>query len=199
MAKSQKTSRGYSTRSVETREEKERFLIVCEGEKTEPNYFRSFRVPKVVLDVEGTGFSTTSVVEEAMRLREEGEYDQTWCVFDKDSFEPQDFNQAIKIAKKENIGIAYSNESFELWYLLHFHYYDTGITRKQYIKKLSKLLKAPYVKNSNEMFEKLYAQQATAMAHASRLLSEYSGQNPASENPSTTVHLLVAELNRFAV
>jgi hypothetical protein len=31
------------------------FLIVCEGEKTEPLYFSSFRVPKKVFDVVGLG------------------------------------------------------------------------------------------------------------------------------------------------
>ena len=43
---------GYTKRSVGTRETVQRFLVVCEGEKTEPNYFRSFRVPKNVVTFE---------------------------------------------------------------------------------------------------------------------------------------------------
>ena len=33
----------YGNRSVPERDEYERFLIVCEGEKTEPNYFLILR------------------------------------------------------------------------------------------------------------------------------------------------------------
>jgi len=33
---------------------RQRFLIVCEGEKTEPGYFRSFQVPGVVVDIHST-------------------------------------------------------------------------------------------------------------------------------------------------
>ena len=43
------------------------FLIVCEGEKTEPNYFRSFPVNKnlIRLDIKGEGKNTKSLVEKA--------------------------------------------------------------------------------------------------------------------------------------
>lgn len=52
------------------------FLIVCEGEKSEPNYFESFKnnLPKGVLNVcafkiVGTGHNTVSLVNKAMTLR----------------------------------------------------------------------------------------------------------------------------------
>jgi hypothetical protein len=35
--------RGYADRRVKTRELRQRFLIVCEGEKTEPRHFESFQ------------------------------------------------------------------------------------------------------------------------------------------------------------
>jgi hypothetical protein len=35
--------RGYADRRVKTRELRQRFLIVCEGGKTEPRYFESFQ------------------------------------------------------------------------------------------------------------------------------------------------------------
>ncbi len=57
--------RGYSDRKIETRELIERFLIVCEGEKTEPNYFNAFRVPKDVIDVRGLRFNPSKLVEKA--------------------------------------------------------------------------------------------------------------------------------------
>jgi len=45
------------------------FLIVCEGEKTEPYYFSSFRVSKDVFDVLGIGANTESLVRKAIKLR----------------------------------------------------------------------------------------------------------------------------------
>ncbi|OHD19758.1 MAG: hypothetical protein A2Y38_12070 [Spirochaetes bacterium GWB1_59_5] len=52
-----------------------RILIVCEGEKTEPNYFRSFSAnPEVFedIDIHGTGYNTGSLIREAIRLRDRG-------------------------------------------------------------------------------------------------------------------------------
>ena len=49
-----------------------RFLIVCEGEKTEPNYFRKFpKNPEVYdsIDIRGTGYNTVSLINEAIRLK----------------------------------------------------------------------------------------------------------------------------------
>ncbi|MDH6057593.1 AAA family ATPase [Umezakia ovalisporum] len=42
---------------VGTRKLRKKFLIVCEGKETEPNYFKSFPVPKDVIDVQGFGFN----------------------------------------------------------------------------------------------------------------------------------------------
>lgn len=190
--------RSYSARNVETRIPSERFLIVCEGTKTEPNYFGSFRVPKDVINVEGLADNTDRIVEEAIRLSADGEYDQVWCVFDRDSFPKKNFNNAFFIAQKNRIKIAYSNEAFELWYLLHFHYYDNAMSRKQYSRLLADNLGSPYKKNSKEMYEILETRQHVAIKNANRLLATYgSGIDPESNNPSTTVHLLVLQLNRF--
>src|SRR5688572_11689147 len=117
----------YSKRKVNVRETIPRFLIVCEGERTEPNYFLSFRVPRDVIQVEihGTGYNTVSLVRKAIELKAKGEYDQAWCVFDRDSFSVESFNAAIKLAKQHRIKVAYSNEAFELWYLLHFDFLNT--------------------------------------------------------------------------
>jgi hypothetical protein len=49
-----------------------RILIVCEGEKTEPNYFRKFPAnPEVYdgIDVYGTGYNTVSLINEAIRIK----------------------------------------------------------------------------------------------------------------------------------
>jgi len=187
---------------VEIREPKNRFLIVCEGEKTEPNYFRRFRVPREVVEIRihGTGYNTMSLVTEALQLREKlgytGEDDQVWCVFDRDNFRKQQFNDAIQMAQSSRLKVAYSNEAFELWYLLHFDYCDTALHRKQYIVKLSERMGRPYQKNDDEMYDRLIHTQETAILHARRLHGEQTDRAPADANPSTTVYLLVEELRK---
>ena len=117
-------------------------------------------------------------------------------MFDRDDFYST-FNAAIFKAKSLGFRVAYSNEAFELWYLLHFIYFDSRITRQDYIRKLNEYLSDGYQKNSTAMYDFLLPRQDEAVKRASRLLENYSGQNPNSENPSTTVHLLVEELNKF--
>lgn len=194
---SRKQYRGYSQRRVETRDPIERFLIVCEGEKTEPNYFRSFRVPKDVIDIYGLGDNTINLVNKAIELKKDDDYDQIWCVFDRNSFPAQNFNAALTVATNNNIKVAYSNEAFELWYLLHFNYYDTAMPREDYKKKLSEQLGHNYEKNSEKIYEELENKKHAAIKNAKKLLEQYSPPNPERDNPSTTVHLLVEQLNRF--
>lgn len=199
MSKTKPYSRGYSPRKVDTREVRQRFLIVCEGEKTEPNYFRSFRVPKNVaeIDVKGVGENPSKLVNSAKDLKEQEDYDQVWCVFDRDSWTPEDFNNAIKNGENQGFKVAYSNEAFELWYVLHFEFLNTGIPRSDYLQKLSLLLNQRYQKNSEKIYDELLDKQPTAIRNAINLLNQYDPHIPARDNPSTTVHLLVQELNRF--
>jgi hypothetical protein len=182
---------------VGTRELVERFLIVCEGEKTEPSYFGAFRVPKYVATVRGVGANTLSLVNHAIELSREDEYDQTWCVLDRDSFPPDQFNAALELASKHEIRVAYSNEAFEIWYLLHFSYCDAALARSEYARRLTKLLGRRYQKNCETIYEELLPRQEDAIRNARQLLHRYSPCRPETDNPSTTVHLLVQELNRF--
>ena len=173
------------------------FLIVCEGQKTEPLYFDSFKIKSANVKVIGMGANTISLVEETIKLKEGKDFNQVWCVFDRDSFKAGNFYTAIQLADKHGIEVAYSNEAFELWYLLHFHYLDTGIDRQQYKKKLDGLLGREYKKNDPNMYKLLQSKQKTVIANAKRLLGSYTSGNPEHNKPSTTVHLLVEELNKF--
>lgn len=187
----------YRQRDVDTREIRQRFLIVCEGGKTEPNYFIKFRTNKTVINIEGLGCNTISLVTKAIELMKNDDYNQVWCVFDRDIFPPEIFNAAFELASRNGIKIAYSNESFELWYFLHFDYLDTALTRDDYCKRLNKYLGRKYEKNDENMYEVLLAYQPDAIRNAKILLKQYNPSNPVKDNPSTTVHLLVEELNRF--
>ncbi|AVH65065.1 abortive phage infection protein RloB [Nostoc sp. 'Peltigera membranacea cyanobiont' N6] len=201
MSKRKINSSGYLPRKVNTREIRQRFLIVCEGAKIEPNYFRSFRVPKNVaeIDVQGLGENPSKLVQSAKELKKQGEYDRVWCVFDRDSWTTEDFNNAIKNAKDQGFEVAYSNESFELWYILHFEYLNSGIPRSDYLRKLTSLFGRTYQKNSETIYDELFEKQSIAIKNAENLLKQYNPQIPAKDNPSTTVHLLVKELNKFIV
>lgn len=197
-------------RALEARAERERILIVCEGEKTEPNYFAAFKteLPKHVVELEicGEGFNTLSLVERTQELRDKrasGDYpfDQVWVVFDRDSFQPHDFDNAIHKATTDNIECAWSNEAFELWYILHFEYRTTGMSRDEYKGKLTGLLGQEYRKNATDMYRQLAAKgkQKQAIAWARQLHEELEAAGtPASRgNPCTTVYKLVETLNRF--
>lgn len=66
-------------------------LIVCEGTKTEPNYFEAFAEKQqgvIVYDIEvkGLGRGTKDVVEKAIDLKNKNNYDRVWAVFDRDEF-----------------------------------------------------------------------------------------------------------------
>lgn len=208
-----KSSRGYSDRKINTRETIPKFLIVCEGEKTEPNYFRKFPVPtrpKVIdVDIRGVGRTTLSLVEEALRLKEElglkidrdGYKDQIWCVFDRDfkqeNFNAQNYNEAVARARSQRFGVAYSNDAFELWYILHFEYYESETHRQEYKRILDVRLGHRYEKNSETMYDELKDKQSIAIKYAKRILESYDSSMTGTHNPSTTVHLLVEELNKF--
>ncbi len=192
------SARGYLERVVDTREPRQRFLIVCEGKRTEPNYFRGFR-EGVYADVKGIGENTVDLVRRAIELCAGDDYDQVWCVFDRNDFPPERFNAACVLAKQEGIRVAYSNRAFELWYLLHFDYVCTAMSRDDYERKLCVLLGHEYTKNSRIMYQELEHRQVTAIKHAQQLLGQYSPRNPERDDPSTTVHVLVEELRRSVV
>ena len=190
-----------------------RILIVCEGEKTEPNYFKAFNTianGSFVYDVEAKGFglNTIGVVNKAINLRDRSQipYDAVWAVFDKDSFAANDFDSAIAIAEENNIGVAWSNEAFELWYLLHFQYRNTTMTRGDYKSAISSAVnasakwreKAQYVykKNNPDNYNIMttYGSQEDAIRNAETLINLFTDTAYHKHNPCTTVHKLVLQL-----
>lgn len=201
MAKRSRTkekTQSYANRNIDAREPLPSFLIICEGKKTEPNYFNSFRI--LTLSVEefnviGLGDNTLSLVEKAKDRKENANYDYVWCVFDRDSFPPNQFNAAITSAYSHGMYVAYSNEAFELWYLLHFHFYSNSMSRTSYKRLLTRLLKYKYEKNSTTIYKELRDKQRDAIRNAKNLLNKYDPNRPEPDNPSTTVHLLVQCLN----
>lgn len=187
-------------RKENTKDLKRKILIVCEGERTEPSYFKSFRAHKDC-HVVGSGSNTVSVVNKAIQEMQKDDYSETWCVFDRDSFPKNRVLQALQLAGQHNIKCAFSNESFELWYVLHFEYLDTQITRADYCKKLSTSLGFKYEKNDRGIYTKLLEKQADAISRAKKLERNMLPANAckASSYPYTTVYKLVERLNRLAL
>jgi len=120
-------------RKKETRDTKDKILIVCEGEKTEPNYFKAlkqkFRTQAIDIEIDGNSDpAPINVVEHSIKKAKKEEnggdrYDIVYCVFDKDKHE--NFNRALdKIPKDKKHGAKFyaiiSVPCFEFWLLLHF-------------------------------------------------------------------------------
>jgi hypothetical protein len=187
------------------REVKQSFLIVCEGEKTEPDYFKAFRMTAATVKAVGEAMNTMTLVNKAISIREADKakkryYDQCWVVFDKDDFPAKDFNQAIQYAEKNGFQVAYSNQAFEYWFLLHFNLYQGPIHRNQYKDMLERLIGMSYNKAEGSgavMYNLLLARQEQAIKNSETVLAEIAHGNPAEEESSTTVHKLVKELNKY--
>ena len=211
-------NREEQKRKRDTRAKRKYYLIVCEGAKTEPNYFEGLKqdLPKGVLtayqiDIEGAGRNTQSLIDEALRLKDVYEQessrpvDKLWAVFDRDSFAANDFNNAIIRCQTSipAIGCAWSNEAFELWYLLHFHYYNNAMSREEYQDRIEENLRPligkeyNYQKNSAGMYLLLkeHGSMDNAIRNAKRLEENFTGrQDYANQNPCTMVYKLVKEL-----
>ncbi len=185
-----------------------RILIVCEGEKTEPNYFRSFgRINRggVVYEIECEGgkINTIQVVKKAIALREKAiredkPYDSVWAVFDKDNFPVRDFNTAIHKAEKNGVHCAWSNEAFELWYIFHFTNRKTSMPRKEYQKAITSFISEhekeyTYRKNDPNMrnYLTLYGNEAQAIKFAEAQALSFNHTRYAEHEPSTWVYRLV--------
>lgn len=213
-----------SGRRQGTRDQIVRFLIVCEGEKTEPNYFRALiddcksqndgakidkqrTIVSIVAKIGAGAVGTGNLVNKAKKLKDEYKrknqihFDRVWLVFDKDDF--KDFNKAIENAKKEKMNCAWSNGAFELWFLLHFQNGFEGKC-KDYVNKIESILKKKlkktdfsYEKNDKDFYQILqeHGDEEQAIKRA-RKLRENMGKkkNYATHNPRTEVDLLVDEL-----
>jgi hypothetical protein len=101
------------------------------------------------------------------------------------------------------VGCAWSNEAFELWYLLHFHYYNNPIRREELKGLIEQNLRSKggtsfeYRKNHPDMYSllKQHGSLETAIRHGRQLHAEYGGRRDyANHNPCTMVYALVEEL-----
>ena len=177
---------------------------MCEGEATEPGYFRAlkdhFRLSTLV--VRGTGGVDPRTLvnmasEDVKREKRNGEqFDSVYCVFDRDTH-PQ-FEEASNMALARGFKLARSWPCFEFWLLLHFRY-----TRAPYAKSGSaspcdaciRDLRghlSGYGKGDPSTFDRLESRLPDAIANARRAAEDAAATG--ARDPSTEVHELVGHL-----
>ncbi|MDC7290036.1 RloB family protein [Blautia schinkii] len=196
------------------------FLIVTEGKRTEPLYFKGMEkiikgriggivdvVENPVIDIYGEGCSTGKLIEVTERIVKNAKinYQNIWVVFDKDDFE--DFDQAIKQGKEKGYKVAWSNQSFEYWIYLHFYFSDAALHRDDWNEKLNEIFKqynlgeGKYQKNYQDIFRMVnnYDGVNTAIKNAKRRMAGFDVENgkPSEYDPGTVVYKLVEELKQY--
>ena len=195
-------------RSVASRDPYDRVLIVCEGQKTEPIYFKKLREyfhlnpVNVVIADKKSGLDPKRLVEYAIEeFNKSRDFDHVYCVFDRDkhpSFdEALDKIHSTKLKKKATIHPITSTPCFELWLLLHFEYttrpFCSAGDDSNCALVVSELKNCiPYEKGNPNIFSKVSNKLDTAIKNAKRL-EEYH-ETSGSNNPSTNVYLLVEYL-----
>lgn len=207
-------------------------IIACEDESSAPTYFKmivkNLKENKIItqdsLVIANHKHNTPKgVLDDLIKHKEDGKnyknFEHKWIVIDRDAprvngggHTKDDFNGALSSAKIKQVEVAYANDSYELWYLLHFTSRITAILRdeilEQVIKNLKEksLTKFKYLDKENIksqkytelIFDELLELQSKAIKNAKNLLKSYGNtHNPESDNPSTTIHILVEILNNL--
>lgn len=193
------------------------YLIVCEGTKTEPLYFKGIKekintkyphhidVEEAInIQIEGEGTNTLSLLKRAKKYvaNNPNHYSHVWLVYDQDDFPKDNFDNtefSAESLSNDNIQyhVAWSNQCIEIWFLLHFQDLYSDLDREMY----NDLLKEHFVyeKNLPDIFEILCDKGSleTAIRRAEKLYQDYDERVPSKMSPATRVHELVKDLMKY--
>jgi hypothetical protein len=217
-AKRKQRSAASLGRSKQVRASAKRFLIVCEGAKTEPQYFQAMIAALGINSqrakvAPNDGNTPDRIVSHALQLydndKKRGDpFDQVYCVFDRDTHST--FAAAVDTIKELEVdgkpfNAITSTPCFEYWLLLHFVFTDkafTTIGKKSAGDAVVSALKkhklfAAYTKGQSDIYGLLKAKTATAVVHAKR--ARANAKKNGSTNPSTDVDILVEALEEMRV
>jgi len=186
---------------------------VCEGEKTERNYFDQLKregcvAAKFAVTVaKGTGGHPEAVVQRAVELKETNEqrgedFDEVWCVLDVETSEKRkSLDRAAGLAERNSITLCLSNPCFEVWLIAHLddtaRSFADGRAAETHLNGLWKRqFDSEYRKNDEDLYRRLGPLARDAVSNARRVREQHHGaQRPTSEcNSSTDVYRLVAHL-----
>lgn len=196
-------------RKVASRESYDAVLIVCEGEKTEPEYLkglqRACRLSNANITIlPADGSDPVGIVRHALKLfqRAEGAYDRVYCVFDRDGH--VNYQQALDQVEKSPLGkkgrlfAITSVPCFEFWVLLHFEYTAapfTAVGGKSACERVIERVGThfpEYQKAMHGVYDNLLPRADTAITRAKTLAQH--NLDTGTLNPATKVHELVAYL-----
>ena len=226
------------------------FIIFCEDENDEPSYFRTFNVEGKlrVNPIENQRHGKLNLLNTIEKCEKDGlmEFkdgkfhtlsgitEHIWCVYDRDleyedlklikKKDDIDFTSAISLATYGGLHVAWSNDAFELWILLHFEDVPTGqrLHRNYIYSRLTEILKTATprtpeldiitvhprfnyknrFKKQGEFYKHIYplleGKREIAVERAINLEAIYNNNIPFHDrNPCTTVHHLVSELIKY--
>ena len=185
-------------------------LIVCEGEKTEPNYFRGLcsthRLSSAnIRVVQSPGSDPMSIVQAAESEMEKNDYDRVFCVFDRDGH--ANFDAAVQRIAHSKAGKALKFQAivswpcFEMWILLHFVYTTQAFTASggrtscENVIRLIEPHYPGYKKGSKDIYDSVFPTIADALTRGRQLEAHNRATN--TSNPATAVHLLVDYLRNL--
>jgi len=196
------------SRRTAKREPLRRFVIFCEGEKTEPAYFRALerkykRNTLIDLEIVPVGVPMTIAQRASAQMKRRGrnsfeEKDQIWAVFDRD--EHPNYEAAIGMCRQNRVHVARSNPCFELWLILHESDYDSSDHRGAVQRRL-KSLRPEYDPANGKSCDcmDLVLRVEQAEARASRQLQRREQEGAPFGPPSTTVGHLTAAIREAAL
>lgn len=200
-----------ATRKQHKKESYDKVLIVCEGQKTEPNYFEEikdkYEISSLNIVIDGDcGSSPLCVVNHAKKIAKKeadlgSSFDKVFCVIDKDNHEsyPQAMNK-IMAQKGQVFKSIESIPCFEYWLLLHFEYTTRAYISQQgnsvgaqVVRDLKKLPgMGDYEKGKKGVFYQLLDRLDQAKLNAARALK--SADRAGTDNPITKIHTLIQYL-----
>lgn len=157
------------------------FIIFCEDKVCEPIYFKRLENDKIKINVvpdQKTKIdNVTNAIDHCIKngLMDatlkiptlQSNIDQVWCVFDHDCQSKDDeltgirFNAAIQLAEERGLKVAWSNDAFELWILLHLEEVDPNEetrNRTYYYDRLTQIFKS--LENPNESLDRVRSHQS---------------------------------------
>lgn len=203
-----KMRKEYDPNKVKQRKRKPIIYIICEGKETEVLYFKHFRTRNCLVDIVPMTSKYTAaehLVKNAKGLLTHADYfpkdgDQLWCVFDRDDNTNAQLKAAGEHADKNGYKIAYSNPSFEYWYLLHFVKHNGYLKDSNaVIEQLKKKDRLEKYEKSTDVFEALSPHQPEAIQRAKERVEQLEKDKivvlSSDSNPVTTVYELVEYLN----
>jgi hypothetical protein len=216
-----KAKSGSDLRRGSSKKSGDLVLIVCEGEKTEPNYLREYLadlgISKKKAEIEVTGecgSDPLSVVNLAINKFQFKNYDHIFCVIDRDKH--PNFDDALTQLKSHKWTNGRKDEKFkatthktivsipcfEYWLLLHykdttkaFHGNAQGVSAcKECIKEL-KIFITEYEKGSCEIYSITKSRIEDAISRSKSIVSRKTQEH---QNPITYFHELVEFLKSFS-